>query len=72
MEISEYKEKLLEVIDWKLSILEPELVKRVMDESGPDCHNKIERITHSIFYWSGKGKEKRREIMDRFGIKYKK
>lgn len=71
MDIEEYKAKLMEAIEWKLSKLEPELVQRILDESGPDCHNKIERITHSIFFWSGKDKDKRREVMDMFGIKAK-
>ena len=68
MDIQEYMDKLAEAIDWKISRLEPGLVEHIMSESGPDCHNTIERITHSIFFWAGKDKEKRKEAMAMFGI----
>ena len=68
MDIQEYRAKLIEMIDWKMALLEPGLLEHIMAESGPDCHNTTERITHSIFFWSGKDKERRAEVMAMFGI----
>jgi len=71
-EYEEYKKELIDMVDYKLNKLEPELVQRIFSESGADGFNKTRRITENIFYWSGKTEEQRHEVMNMFGIKFKK